>query len=354
MGSGVNFNLNAFAQASSSMLQQASGQTKEVKVRAFDASKSGFTGASVVFKGGNGAQTEQAADVEKDAQSAVYEKGKQPDGIAGYDKTGKKTGNAAIGIKNSLFSSSAAAKSAALTTSKEYGKIVGEPKLSEEGKKYYDELKSKYGNMDFILVGRDSVEAAKGQIPSYMNPDKMIVLVDEDKIERMATDEEYRKKYESIIEQAANAKKLQGIMDANPNIKKVGVNTLDNGAGSFMAACAKNTQNSTKKLEAKRAEKKELKKAEEKKAAKAKEKKAADEKAKAKRDEKRLDGKDKDIQSRDVIEENDFSKYMDNDDYDIIYADTMDELIEKLEAYNKANGMGQAAEAGVGHIDYRG
>ena len=34
---------------------------------------------------------------------------------------------------------------------KNYGKTIGEPKLSDEAAKYYDQLKSKFGNMDFIL-----------------------------------------------------------------------------------------------------------------------------------------------------------------------------------------------------------
>ena len=37
---------------------------------------------------------------------------------------------------------------------KNYGKTIGEPKLSDEAAKYYDQLKSKFGNMDFILVSK--------------------------------------------------------------------------------------------------------------------------------------------------------------------------------------------------------
>ena len=35
------------------------------------------------------------------------------------------------------------------------GKTIGQPKLSENAKKYYEELKSKYQNMDFILVSHE-------------------------------------------------------------------------------------------------------------------------------------------------------------------------------------------------------
>ena len=46
---------------------------------------------------------------------------------------------------------------------KNYGKTIGEPKLSDEAAKYYDQLKSKFGNMDFILVSKDMKEQAKAQ-----------------------------------------------------------------------------------------------------------------------------------------------------------------------------------------------
>ena len=40
-------------------------------------------------------------------------------------------------------------------TNGNYGKTIGNAKLSEEGAKYYQELKKKYFNMDFILVSKD-------------------------------------------------------------------------------------------------------------------------------------------------------------------------------------------------------
>ena len=35
------------------------------------------------------------------------------------------------------------------------GKTIGDPKLSKEAQKYYEKLKKKYGNYDFILVSKD-------------------------------------------------------------------------------------------------------------------------------------------------------------------------------------------------------
>ena len=89
-------------------------------------------------------------------------------------------------------------------TTGNYGKTIGNVKLSEEGAKYYEELKNKYSNMDFILVSKDQKANAQANAASYANASKMVVLIDEEKIERMATDENYRNQYESIIKNAAS------------------------------------------------------------------------------------------------------------------------------------------------------
>ena len=39
-----------------------------------------------------------------------------------------------------------------------YGRTIGNPELSEAGQNYYQELKNKYSNMDFILVRKDMNE----------------------------------------------------------------------------------------------------------------------------------------------------------------------------------------------------
>ena len=80
-----------------------------------------------------------------------------------------------------------------------YGKTIGQPKLSDKAAKYYEELKKKFSNMDFILVSADQKEAAKAQAGSFANPYKTVVLVDEEKIEKMAEDEVFRAQYEGII-----------------------------------------------------------------------------------------------------------------------------------------------------------
>ena len=138
-----------------------------------------------------------------------------------------------------------------------YGKTVGKPQLSEAGAKYYEELKKKYSGMDFVLVSKDMKEFAKQNASSYGNANRMVVLIDEEKIERMATDENYRAKYEGLISKAqSQMPQLQSVMANQPGVKTIGMTVNDNGTASFFAVMSKSNQDMTEKLAAKRAEKK--------------------------------------------------------------------------------------------------
>lgn len=147
----------------------------------------------------------------------------------------------------------------------EYGKTIGEPELSEEAKKYYEELKQKYSNMDFILVSRDMKDKAQAQAAGFANSHKMVVLIDEDKIERMATDETYRKKYEAIISGVANqmAAMKTKLQSTGANVQGFGMQVNDGGLTSFFAVLKKSSaaqaERIERKAEEKRAEKKEAK-----------------------------------------------------------------------------------------------
>lgn len=174
-------------------------------------------------------------------------------------------------------------------------------------KKYYEELKAKYKDMDFILVSKDMKEVAKANAGKYANPNKMVVLIDEEKIERMAQDEQFRKQYESVI--ASAQRKLPELKQAlgnNPGVKGFGMQVNDNGAASFFAVMDKSFKAQAERLEKQRAEKKEEKKAAKKKA----EKKEQEERL----EEKRLENKE----AKEVM----------------LSANSIEELIKKVEEYN--------------------
>lgn len=138
-------------------------------------------------------------------------------------------------------------------TNKVSGRTIGEVKLSDEAAKYYEELKSKFSNMDFVLVSSDMKEQAKAHAASFANPSKMVVLIDEEKIERMATDEKFRKQYEGVIANAA--KDLShigsGLQNSNANVVGYGMQIDDNGLTSYFAVLEKSSEAQRERIEAK-------------------------------------------------------------------------------------------------------
>ena len=211
------------------------------------------------------------------------------------------------------------------------GRTIGQAKLSENAKKYYEELKAKYKDMDFILVSKDMKEAAKANAGSFANPNKMVVLIDEEKVERMAADEQFRKQYESVIASAQKKMpQLQQALEKSSNIKGFGMQVNDDGRASFFAVMDKSFKSQAERLEKQRAEKKEEKKAAEKKA----EKKEREEKL----EEKRLKNK----KSKE----------------EIITADSIEELMKKINDYNylqMSDSVKTDAEKYVGTvIDFKG
>ena len=233
------------------------------------------------------------------------------------------------------------------------GKTVGEPKLSEKGKKYYDELKNKYGDLDFVLVSSDMKDAAKANAGSFANPNKMVVLIDEEKIERMAEDENFRKQYEGIISSAQSGlPKLKEAFGNSANVKGYGMQVGDNGETSFFAVMKKSsdqmTANQKKRTGKKKAEKKESEKKAEKKA----EEKAQKEKLEEKRAE-RSGKSDKTLEAKD-----DPYVWDEDEDVEILTASSIEELMRKVEDYSfadRADNIRTEEELMVGsHIDFRG
>lgn len=148
------------------------------------------------------------------------------------------------------------------------GQTVGKPQLSEKAQKYYDELKKKYGDMDFILVSKDMKDAAKAQAGSYGKPGRTVVLIGEDEIERMASDDNFRKKYEGIITNARNqiAQLKDGLEKSGAKVDSFGIQVNDNGTATLFATLEKNSAAQKERIE-KGAEKKAAQRQTDKKAA---------------------------------------------------------------------------------------
>jgi hypothetical protein len=195
------------------------------------------------------------------------------------------------------------------------GKSVGNPQLSEKAAKYYEQLKKKYSNMDFILVSSDKKDEAEANAAQYANPTKTVVLIDEEKIERMAEDEEYREKYESILSSASSQlSSLQSGLGTDSSVTGYGIKVNDNGTASFFAVIDKSLAAQKERIE---------KKAEE----KAEEKKKA---AKEEREERLEKSRD---EKKEIQKEKEKDKVND-DDFVTVTASSVEELLQKIQDVN--------------------
>lgn len=231
------------------------------------------------------------------------------------------------------------------------GMAIGDVQLSDKAKDYYNKLKAKFGNMEFIAVSKDMKEQVKANAAAYGNANKMVVLIDDEKLERMATDESYRKKYEGIIAmsqtQLANAK--NSLASSGANIKNFGMSVNEDGSTNFFATLEKSSADQTKRIEKKQAEKK---------AAKAKEKKQAEKKAQEKRlekakEEKKSEKAKLEEKNKDHIDET----WNEHNNYVKIEASSMEDLINQVSKFaydNSANSVLTDTEKNVGqNIDFK-
>ncbi len=181
------------------------------------------------------------------------------------------------GLGNSYASQTTAAqavasdktKSAAKTNKPNGQKEIGSPKLSEKAQKYYEKLKKKYGNMEFILVSADKKEEAEANVGKYASNKSLIVLIDDEKIEKMAEDEAYRKKYEGILSNATSdfAKMKTSLGTNADSVKAYGMKFDDHGNASFFAVIDKSLAAQRDRIHNKQEQKAEEKKNAERKAA---------------------------------------------------------------------------------------
>lgn len=152
----------------------------------------------------------------------------------------------------------------------EYGMTVGDVKLSDKAKEYYEQLKSKYHNLEFIAVSKDMKDSVQKHAANYGNGGKMVVLIDEEKLERMATDEDFRKKYEGIISmgQQKLAEAKNSFASSGAKLLNFGMKVEDDGKVSFFATVEKSQEAQKARIEKKQEAKREARVKEKRKAAK--------------------------------------------------------------------------------------
>ena len=178
--------------------------------------------------------------------------------------------------------------------------------------------------MDFIAVSKDMKAQVQQDAASYGNANKMVVLIDEEKIERMATDESFRKKYEGIIamSQSRLSEAKNSLVSSGASVKNFGMSVDENGKQNFFAVTEKSKDLQKKRMEKKAAEKKEQK---------IKEKKKTERKAQEERIQK---AKDKRSERTDLREESWAKDKTDDKEYVTIEADSIDQLLSKVRIFS--------------------
>ena len=140
-------------------------------------------------------------------------------------------------VKTTTFNPADTTGSLVPTTKNGYGTVIGNVELSDKAKDYYNKLKAKFGNMDFILVSKDMKSQVQANAAAYGNASKQVVLIDDEKIEKMATDESFRRKYEGII--AMSQAKLQeaknSLTSSGASVNNFGMSVDANGKATFFA-----------------------------------------------------------------------------------------------------------------------
>ena len=134
--------------------------------------------------------------------------------------------------------------------------------LSDGAKKLLDELKEKYGNMDFFVSNYSSDEEAEDIMSRGTK--EYSVLIEPEVLEQMAADEETKNKYMGLIDESTSklSDMKEQIEQSGQKVESLGIKIDAEGTAKFFAKIKEQNDNYQKKA----AESKEAAKAEEKKA----------------------------------------------------------------------------------------
>ncbi len=134
---------------------------------------------------------------------------------------------------------------------------IGKPELSKEASSYYEKLKAKFGDAEFILVDDEQVKGAQEYASNVATDKKAIVMISESELEEMAKNEDVRTKNENFISDAMA--KMPGIMEeleeAGAEVKSYGMQFNDDGTVSYFAVLDKAAAAQKERMEAIRADK---------------------------------------------------------------------------------------------------
>ncbi len=134
---------------------------------------------------------------------------------------------------------------------------IGNPKLSETASSYYEDLKAKYGDVEFVLVDDEQSSTAKEQLANYQSNKSLTVFISESEVEEMATNETVRTQNEGLIDNTITKMPdmIEQLKESGANIKSFGMEISDNGSVSYFAVVEQSMQLQKDRIEQNRAEK---------------------------------------------------------------------------------------------------
>ncbi|MBP9996260.1 MAG: hypothetical protein KBT19_03175 [Lachnospiraceae bacterium] len=136
---------------------------------------------------------------------------------------------------------------------------INEDKLSDKAAKFLDNLRKKYGDFDFFIGNKsEDIEAL-----SKCGNKEFSVILSNEEIERMASDEKYAKEKmdgvfgavdmcKKICEQEGYVSAFTDNKDAKGIVNKIGIVTDDNGNAKFFAEIEKLNDKQKERIEKKK------------------------------------------------------------------------------------------------------
>lgn len=194
-------------------------------------------------------------------------------------------------------------------------------KLSERAEKLLQELKGKYGNMDFIIADYESDEEAKEYLSRGTK--EYSVLIDPETLEAMASDSDTKKKYMGIIDEATG--KLDSLKDQlkgeDDTVIRFGINVDKNGTVSYFAELEKMSARQRERIEQSR-------------------EKSAQERAEERRSNRRAEGRQEDFIAPERGKRT------------TVTADSAEELLEKIQSVDWDAIKNEAPQHAGGKFDF--
>lgn len=133
--------------------------------------------------------------------------------------------------------------------------------LSKEAKELLEELRKKYGNMDFMVANYNSEEEAADILSRGTK--EYSVLIEPEMLEKMARDEEYKAEQLAVLEEATgNLKEMsEKLGDKAGDVKRLGVSIGADGKVTYFAELEKMNEKQRERIEKSKADKKEAEEA---------------------------------------------------------------------------------------------